>query len=127
MEEKIKFFNASELEGRLKCTIHRTGKLGFSEVTINKLEINEKKGIKIGIGTEDQNEDILYLAITENPDKSDFKINKAGNYYYVNTRILFDKLGYDYRNSTIMFDMVEIEIEGEKLFKLIKREGRKKG
>lgn len=123
--EEIVFFNASEYEVKLKCTIQRTGKLGFTDTTIKKLELNETKGVKLGVSNENDIQQ-LFLAIVDKPDESTFKISKAGAYYYVNAKAVFDKLKFDYKKKTIMFDMIEIEQSGVKLFKLIMREGKKK-
>jgi hypothetical protein len=122
MQIDIDFFNASEFDARLKCTIQKTGKLGFNEVAINKLQLSDRKGIKIGRNKENQDEENLYMVIVDEISTDAFKINKAGKYYYVNTKTLFDKLGFDYRNINIMFDIVEIENGDRVVYKLIKRE-----
>lgn len=126
MDFEINFFNASEYDAKLKCTIQKTGKLGFTETTIKELKIDEKKGVKIGEATDENGKKCLYLMITESADPAAFKVNKAGAYYYVNTKALFDKLSYNYTDVNIMFDMVEIESENSNVYKLLKREGKKK-
>jgi len=40
---KIVFFKHKSAEGKIKCTIHRNGKLGFSRVAIDKLGITQEK------------------------------------------------------------------------------------
>jgi hypothetical protein len=122
---KLNFFNASELEQKLKCAIHKTGKLGFSESAIKKLGINDQKYIKIASNEADEADKNLYMVIAAEKDNEGFKINKAGNYYYLNTKALFDKLNFDYINTSIMFDIIEIEGEEYKIYKLLKREVKK--
>ena len=44
----------------------------------------------------------------------------------VNIKALFDTLKLDYKNYTIMFDITNFEHEGQQLYKLQKREVKKK-
>lgn len=118
---EIEFFNADELDRNLKCSIHKTGKLGFSGSAIEKLEISANKTISIGKG-KDEELDVLYIKINEGEEKGAFNVSKAGDYYYLNTKVLFDKLGIDYRRKRIIYDIVEIDNGDGKLYKLIKRE-----
>lgn len=122
---KISFYNARELEG-IKCSIHITGKLGFSEGASRRLKLNEGKSIQIGRNEEDEKDTNLYMKINENLIESAYKINKAGSYYYISTKTLFDKLELDYRNKTIIFDLVQLNTDGESIIKMIKREVPKK-
>ena len=117
--EKIKPPDSS---GVLKATIHISGKLGFSIGAIKAMNINSNAFIQIAVNTEDDSDQNLYAFIASYKDENSLKINKAGNYYYVNTKALFDKLEIDYRRKKIMFDIVEVEYEGEKVYKLIRRE-----
>jgi hypothetical protein len=125
---EIKYYNASEFESRIKCTIHRTGKLGFSENAIKKLALCREKSIKIGLSENDKNYDVFYIVISDKDDPHGFKLNRAGGYYYANTKALFDKLGINYQDkqSTIIFDIVEVENNSEKMYKLVKREVRRR-
>ena len=115
----LKILSAKKFNVNLKCSIHASGKLGFTDGTMKTLELTEKSGVKFAQDEED--EDILYLINCTETDEDAFKVNKAGNYYYVNAKSLFDNLGLDYRSNTIMFDMVEVPEEGEGVYKLFKR------
>lgn len=108
--------------GLLKATIHASGKLGFSAGAIKAMNISNNSYIQIALNSDDKNDQNLYIFVTKNVDENSLKINKAGNYYYVNTKALFDKLEIDYRKKKIMFDIIDIEYEGEKVFKLVRRE-----
>jgi hypothetical protein len=119
---ELDFFNASEFETRLKCTIQKTGKLGFNESAIKKLHLNENKSIKFGKSKDIQDVESLYMVILDGVESEAFKVNKAGTYYYLNTKGLFDKLGYDYSVKTIMFDIIEVANGVSAIYKLIKRE-----
>ncbi len=119
---KISFFKPETITGNFKCTIHQNGKLGFSRNAINKMNIDVNKYVKIGINEEDLSDKNLYMFLQDNKDEETFKINKAGHYYYLNTKFLFDKLKIDYNRNKIIYDLQEIVINGENYFKLNKRE-----
>ncbi len=118
---KLEFFDADEIQGNAKCTIHKSGKLGFSMDAINLLGITEGKSIGIAKGEDYDESGSLYLKVFEGAQKGAFSISKAGEYYYLNTKNLFNKLELDYRKDKIIYDVAEIELEGEKFFKLIRR------
>ena len=65
------------------------------------------------------------LLATQNTDEC-FKISKAGHYYYVNTKGLFDSIGVDYKGTKILYDITKIEVDGMSMIKLIRREIKKK-
>ena len=114
--------SAKDFVVKLKATIHYTGKLGFTEITAEHLKLNSSSGIKIARDDTDTN--LLYLINCRTPDEDTFKVSSAGDYFYVNTKPLFDTLGYDYKRNNIMFDMVrarELETGDVEIYKLIKR------
>ncbi|MCH8032482.1 MAG: hypothetical protein IH950_01830 [Bacteroidetes bacterium] len=119
---KLQKIKPPDSSGLLKATIHASGKLGFSIGAIKVLNINSNSFIQIAVNSEDETDQNLYAFITNKADENTLKINKAGDYYYVNTKALFDKLEIDFRKKKIMFDIVEIEYEGDRIFKLIRRE-----
>ena len=118
----IKFFKPTEYSSSIKCTIHISGKLGFSKAAIETLGVDEGKYIKIGINQDAEGGKDLYIMVATEDDGECFKINKAGKYYYLNTRYLFDELMEDYRNKKIIFDLQKIEYDGMSLYKLNRRE-----
>ena len=65
---------------------------------------------------------ILYLINLSEGDSDSFPVNKAGNYFYVNAKGLFDALQIDYINNVVMFDMVDISESNMEIYKLNKRE-----
>ena len=123
---KLSFVKASDFGQTTKCTIHKKGKLGFSETAIKKLNLISKRYVKIATNESERDDENLYIQIQENNDEFCFQANKAGKYFYINTKAFFDNLGLDYRKNSIIFDIVDFEYEGIKMFKLIRREkGRK--
>lgn len=123
---KIKFIKAKDLERNLKCTVHKSGKLGFTESSIKKLNIEKNRYIRIGQNEEEENSDDLYMEIQENDDEFCFKAVKAGKYFYVNTKAMFDLLNVDYKKNTVMYDIIEMENEGMLIYKLKRREKERK-
>jgi len=118
---KIKFFTPKIMRGRVKCTVHSNGKLGFSQAAIKRFGINDNHYAKIGINEEDVKDTSLYMLLTRTPDEESFKINSAGNYYYLNTRNLFDELNIDYKKMKIIYDIEEIKHENQIIYKLNRR------
>lgn len=112
--------SAKEFAANLKATIHTTGKLGFSEATAKALGFGENSCVLFVDDVEDKN--ILYLVNAKGGDEDAFTVRKSGEYYYVNTKALFDKLGMDYIKNTIIFDMVRIDEEEYEVYKLKKRQ-----
>ncbi|MEL0456214.1 hypothetical protein WJN01_08255 [Flavobacteriaceae bacterium SZ-1-7] len=123
---KLKFIKSEDIDKNVKCAIHKTGKLGFSSNAIDKLSLSTDKTVSIAINEEDKEDENLYVVVNENAQESAFKLSKAGNYFYINTKALFDSFGIDYRNEKIIYDIVDFEYEGEKMYKLIKRVIKKK-
>ena len=119
---KINFYKPKITTGNIKCTIHKNGKMGFSRQAIHKLKINENNHAKIGFNAENKNDKNIYLIIQDHKDEETFKINKAGDYYYINTKYLFDDLNIDYIRKKIIFDIQEIKVDGNTIYKLNKRD-----
>lgn len=119
---KLKIWKPTISEGVVKATIHRSGKLGFSKPAIEKISITDNTYIKIATNAENSKDDSLYILISQESDENSIKVKRAGEYYYLNTKDFFNHLGVDYRNKTIIYDIIETELEGEKMYKLIRRE-----
>ena len=96
-------FNAKELTQKLKATVQRTGKLGFTAETLEALNIHQGTHIRIANDTETKR--ILWLGVIQEPADNAFPVNKAGDYYYVNTTKLFETIGIDFRKKNCMYDM----------------------
>lgn len=123
---KLKFIKSEDIDKNVKCAIHKTGKLGFSSNAIDKLSLSTEKTVSIAINEEDEEDENLYVVVNENAQDGAFKISKAGEYFYLNTKAFFDSFGIDYRNEKIIYDIVDFEYEDEKMYKLIKRVIKKK-
>lgn len=115
---KLRILSAKEYNVKLKATIHSTGKLGFTEVTAKELKLTTESGVKFAMSEENE----LYLISCPARDEDAFKVLKAGDYFSVNAKTLFDSIGYDYRKNNIMFDMIKDIVDDMEVYKLIKRE-----
>src|SRR6056297_1585841 len=118
---ELKFFNAEEIQGNAKCTIHKSGKLGFSMDAIELMNIDENKSISIAKGGDYEDSGNLYVKVNDVDLKGAFSVSKAGEYYYLNTKNLFNQLGLNYQKDKIIYDVVEVEIENETYYKLVRR------
>ena len=108
---------------KLKATIQATGKLGFPKGTSDALDFANRRYVKFFKG--DDGVDDLYLARYSEPNEDAFKINISSGYYSVNTSTLFDILNINYRDNTIIFDLIRVanlddELSGE-VYKMSKR------
>jgi hypothetical protein len=123
---KLKFLDAKEFEANLKCTVQGNGKLNFSAAAINILSLNNQKSVKFAMNEDAKSGEELYIIILDNIANDAFKVNKAGNYYYLNAKALFDNLGMDYKSHSIIFDIVKTEeiVDGHIVYKLNRRKGR---
>jgi bifunctional DNA-binding transcriptional regulator/antitoxin component of YhaV-PrlF toxin-antitoxin module len=119
---KIQFVKPNVANINVKATVHINGKLGFSKAATKKFGLDEGKFIKIGVNSEDENDKNLYVIIKNFDDGESLKIHKAGQYYYVNTRQLFDSLSIDYLNKKIIYDVEDFEYSNIKMYKFVKRE-----
>lgn len=123
---KLNFYNADRLDRNLKATAHKSGKLGFTLEAASKLDLTTQKSIGIATNGEDEGDRTLYIVVYETRQPGAFKVGVAGDYYYINTKPLFDMLKIDYVKDWVVFDIIEDTIENQKIFKLIRREKIKK-
>ncbi len=119
---KLKFFNPENLEKNLKATVHKTGKLGFTVESAKKMDLKPGKGAAIGINEEDETDQNLYVIIHPNRTEGSFNVSKAGSYYYINTKALFDSLKIDYVKDSVVYDISSQTINNQDLFVLKRRE-----
>ncbi len=120
---KLKIHNAKELDRNAKCTVHTSGKLGFSEGGMRRMALTPESYVVIASNEEDSSDDNLYAWVEPNDQNGGFKVCKAGDYFYLNIKALFDELKVDYRNKEIVtiYDIIGDKYEGMSIFKLQKR------
>ncbi|MGN6800660.1 MAG: hypothetical protein ACTHJN_02075 [Ginsengibacter sp.] len=114
---KIKFYNPKELDKTHKVTIQKTGKMGFTKDAAEYMKLSNMKSANIGTDEERPQDNTLYLQLY-NDSHGYFAVQKAGQYYYIKTKVLFDNLKLDYTNDTVSFDMDKISVDGNTYYKL---------
>jgi RIO-like serine/threonine protein kinase len=119
---EINFWKPTSSLGVVKATIHQSGKLGFSQAAIDKLNLSQNTYLMIGTNKENRKDNNIYLAISKESNELAIKVNKAGNYYYLNTKDFFNEIGVDYKSKSVIYDIVDISSSNEKMYKLVPRE-----
>jgi len=133
---KITIYKPSQLDKNIKATVHKTGKLGFTSDAAIKLRLSEIKNADFGENSEPVSESVgvpdtfLYMILYDREVSDSFKVSLAGDYYYVNTKILFDNLRIDYTKGDIIYDIEEVpmpnSMQGRGLYKLKQRTAKSK-
>jgi hypothetical protein len=123
---KLKFIKAEDTEHNAKATVHTSGKLGFSKDAIDFLGIKEGKSIQFAQNEDDSADLNLYAVVNSGMQEGAFRISKAGEYFYVNTKNLFDALGVDYKSKKFIYDLVKEQYEGMQIIKMLRREIKKR-
>ena len=116
-----RIISAKKFQTKLKATVHKSGKLGFTDAAAKELGFASKAEPYVKFAIDDDNPSILYLINVKDGDEDSFRVNKAGNYYYVNTRLMFDSLQVDYTNETVIYDMIKVEEGGGDVYRMNKR------
>ena len=122
---KLKFYKSHELEKTYRISVHRSGKVGFPREAAQRMKLSAHKSADIGSNEEDKEDQNLYLVLHPG-DEGSFKISKAGEYFYLNTKLLFENLKVPYETGEIGFDMEKMEIDGNTYYKLKPRKNDKK-
>lgn len=99
----ICIISAKQFATKLKVTIQASGRLGFTDETAKALDLASGKFAKFAQDDENGN---LYLIIIDKGNEEAFPIRESSGYFYVPAKQMFDMLGFDYENCTIMFDLV---------------------
>lgn len=117
-----RILSASRFVSKLKATVHTSGKLGFSEVTAKELGLHGDDNHFVQFAQDVEDPSVLYLINGTGDDGDSFKVCKSGAYYYINAKLMFDSLGVDYVNKTIIYDMIKTPNEEGNVYKMTKRE-----
>ena len=124
----LKVYSAKQYSVKLKCTIQNTGKLGFTSGTAKVLKLNPDSYIKIA--SNDEQIEMLYLIVCDKPDEDGFNVDFISGYYSLPTTVLFNELGIDYKNYTVIYDLfreTSLDVEaGGTVYKMVKRTNEKK-
>jgi hypothetical protein len=99
----ITIISAKRFATKLKATIQRSGRLGFTEETARYMNLADEKFAKFA---QDDESGTLYLIIIDKRNEDCFDIRSSSGYYFVPAKMMFDSLGMDYEQNVIMFDLV---------------------
>lgn len=124
----LKVYSAKQYSVKLKCTIQNTGRLGFTAGTAKVLGLHPESYIKIA--ADDEHPDIMYLVVCYDYDEDGFKVDYISGYYSLPTTVLFNELGVNYKEYTIMFDLtrdasLDVEAKGT-VYRMAKRSNLKR-
>ena len=123
---KIRFFTPENQERNLRATVHKTGKLGFTQEAAKKMGLSTDKVILIGENEEDQSDACLYLVVVAEKHENGFRINKNSGYFNINAKSLLDDLQINYTtDESVIFDITELKIGQDSVFKLKRRQIKK--
>ncbi|MCT3763019.1 hypothetical protein [Elizabethkingia anophelis] len=117
--DTIVFEDPNKVGGAIKATIHKSGKLGFSSGAEEFMKIVDNAFFKIGFN--DNIDDGNIYMVPSEIGVGAFKISKAGQYYYINLKNVFDKRGIDYKNKSYIYDIKKEKSDNTDYFILIKR------
>lgn len=121
---RLQLFNA-EAEGKpLKVTIQSTGRLGFTELTANKLALDTNTFFLFYVDEDKPDKPIVQILRME--DKAAFRVMKSGQYFYLPTAAFFQRLGFDYQSGNIICDLhddpeARQELQSPDVYRLIPR------
>ena len=105
-----KRFNAKEFTVRLKATNQATGKLGFTQDTIDQLRLTSE--CSVFLAPDDENKKVMYMGVLRERMEDAFPVLSSGKYFYLNTTNLFKALKLDFEHKVYMFDLSRFE-EGD--------------
>jgi hypothetical protein len=126
----LTFLKTTELNVKLKCSIQASGKLGFTDTTASALRLGKAdRYIKFAQDTDDDNQ--LYMVFVSTAEDGAFKVRRSGSYYYIATQALFESMGYKYKDTNYIFDLIrmsnlDVMAQGE-VYKMNRRQKERKG
>lgn len=118
---KLRFITPENPDRNLRATAHKNGKLGFSIAAARKMRLAVGYSAAVAINEDDPTDNHLYVIVYPGLKDDNFKISKAGDYYYLNAKPLFDQLNIDYKNESVVYDISEDIVNRVNVFKFSRR------
>ena len=120
----ISLLDIGQYSVKLKATIHQTGRLGFTAETAKALSLTNQMHVQFA--RDDEGDRALYMVLREEEVGNSFRVMKAGQYFYLPTKQMFDAFGEDYINKVVMFDLTPVASLdaqfGGRVYKMVRRE-----
>lgn len=85
-----------------KCSIQKSGHLGFSRACIQILGLDKLKAIFFA---KDDDDNLCLVTKADAGDKYSYRVYQSNQYPFVKAQRLFDRLGFKYKEKTIIFDL----------------------
>ena len=98
-----------------KACIQKNGRLGFTREAAELLGLNEKTVLLFSL-IEGGN---LAVIVCDDSEPRGFRVQKAGNYFYIRMKNFFDSQGLDYIERRVAYDISETteRFNGKTVFK----------
>ena len=120
----ISLLDIEQYSVKLKATIQQTGRLGFTAETAKALGLTVQMSVQFA--RDDAGDRALYMVLHEGQVDNSFRMMKAGQYFYLPTKQMFDAFGEDYINKVVMFDLAPVSsLDAQfcgKVYKMVRRE-----
>lgn len=108
----FKILSAKNYDPRLKIRVQNTGRIGFGADVATTLCLSESVYFKFA--QDEKQSNTLYIIILRKEDEEAFQVRKSGSYFYLATTLMFDSLNVDYKNQTIIYNMIrQAEFDAE--------------
>ena len=111
---------ATRLSRVAKASVHRTGRLGFSQGAAKMIDLGPNKTVLI-FEADERN---LFLVVVDGRDERGFFLRGIGDYWYIATKVYYDQAGIDYVANVVDYEITELpdKFEGRPVFFLRYRE-----
>jgi hypothetical protein len=101
----------------MRYSLNWSREIGFTKDAAIKLKLADAKSARIALNEDEKSDENLYVIIDYETEEAGFKINKAGEYYYINTKALFDGLEMDYLKESYVYDITTTTIDDQQVYK----------
>ena len=125
---EFEFFKPKGIDKVAKWTVHKNGKAGFSTAANELMNLANWKWCAFAKDKNEGGDKNIYMIKMDKPSDITFSVSKAGDYYYIKANSLFEDLGIDYTDESkrTIFDITPIENNGQMVYKLTRREIKKR-
>lgn len=98
----LTFIKPKKQLGKIKLTLQKSGKFGFSNEASKILNLTKNRFIKFGV----DNYKNIFLKVQQEHDEECFRISKAGAYFYLNYSELLEIFNVK-KTDSITFDLIK--------------------
>lgn len=95
-------FLENERTLNFKCTIQKSGRLGFTDKSAKILSLKRNDLVSFA---RDENKNLCLVLKANGDPKYSFRVYQAGIYFSIPAAELFTALGFHFKEKTIIFDL----------------------